>query len=213
MANASAPDLYEVLGVARDATPADMKRAYRKLAAEFHPDRNPGDDEAAAKMSALNQAYAVLSDPVLRANYDEFGESVNPVEKAAHEMIMDLMSSVIDSDCRDPLSAAFENITGLQQRLSKNRIAANEDIARLTHRRKLFRRKNGPSLFDAIFDQKIQRAQDALLSMEHQEKVTLAMQKILLDYESLVPRTSQDPYSSSFRQRAGSGLDFLLGKD
>lgn len=67
-------DYYEILGVGRDATPQDIKKAYRKLAMEFHPDRNPGPD-AAEQFKSVNSAYEVLSDPDKRARYDRFGHA------------------------------------------------------------------------------------------------------------------------------------------
>src|SRR5262245_31690118 len=66
-------DLYEVLGVARNATEGDLKKAYRQLALQFHPDRNAGDKAAEERFKEVNQAYAVLSDPDKRAQYDRFG--------------------------------------------------------------------------------------------------------------------------------------------
>ena len=66
-------DYYEVLGVARDAPEADIKKAYRKLARQYHPDRNPGDKQAEAKFKEVQVAYDVLSDKTKRSNYDRFG--------------------------------------------------------------------------------------------------------------------------------------------
>lgn len=66
-------DYYEVLSTSRDADAAELKRAYRKLALELHPDRNPGDPEAEAKFKEASEAYQVLSDPEKRALYDRFG--------------------------------------------------------------------------------------------------------------------------------------------
>ncbi|MBK8976592.1 MAG: molecular chaperone DnaJ [Planctomycetes bacterium] len=66
-------DYYEVLGVARDASPDDIKRAYRKIALENHPDRNPGDAAAEARFKEAADAYAVLSDAEKRARFDRYG--------------------------------------------------------------------------------------------------------------------------------------------
>src|SRR5919201_677913 len=64
-------DFYKVLGVSKDASPADVKKAYRKLAQKLHPDANPGDKTAEERFKEVGRAYAVLSDPKKRAEYDE----------------------------------------------------------------------------------------------------------------------------------------------
>lgn len=66
-------DYYEVLGVARDADDQTLKSTYRKLALQFHPDRNPGDHQAEEKFKEAAEAYSILSDPQRRAAYDRFG--------------------------------------------------------------------------------------------------------------------------------------------
>jgi len=67
-------DLYGLLGVARDADAGKIRKSYRKLARRHHPDVNPGDAAAEERFKAISEAYAVLSDPERRRNYDEFGE-------------------------------------------------------------------------------------------------------------------------------------------
>src|SRR4030088_980013 len=68
-------DYYEVLGVSRTATAEELKRAYRKLALQFHPDRNPTDPQAEARFKEVNEAYEVLSDQSKRQRYDSFGHA------------------------------------------------------------------------------------------------------------------------------------------
>jgi molecular chaperone DnaJ len=68
-------DYYEVLGVSRTATEAEMKSAFRKLAMQYHPDRNPGDHEAEVKFKEINEAYQTLSDAQKRAAYDRYGHA------------------------------------------------------------------------------------------------------------------------------------------
>ena len=71
-------DYYEVLGVKKDATADEIKKAYRKMAIKYHPDKNPGDKEAEEKFKEAAEAYDVLSDSEKRAKYDRFGHNMGP---------------------------------------------------------------------------------------------------------------------------------------
>src|SRR2546427_634603 len=68
-------DYYETLGVARNASEAEIKKAYRRLAMKHHPDRNPDDKSAEAKFKESKEAYEILSDAQKRAAYDQFGHA------------------------------------------------------------------------------------------------------------------------------------------
>ncbi len=68
-------DYYEVLGVSKNASDDEIKKAYRKLAIKYHPDKNPGDKEAEEKFKEINEAHDVLSDKQKRARYDQFGHA------------------------------------------------------------------------------------------------------------------------------------------
>ena len=83
-------DYYEVLGVDKNADDAAIKKAYRVLAKKYHPDMNPGDKEAEQKFKEASEAYAVLSDPEKRRQYDQYGHAAfdggagGAVHPAAH---------------------------------------------------------------------------------------------------------------------------------
>ena len=68
-------DYYATLGVARDASADDLKKAYRKLAMQCHPDRNPGDKQAEARFKEISEAYDILKDDQKRAAYDRYGHA------------------------------------------------------------------------------------------------------------------------------------------
>ena len=68
-------DYYDILGVSRNADADELKKAYRKLAIKYHPDKNPGDKEAEEKFKEAAEAYDVLSNPEKKQRYDKFGHS------------------------------------------------------------------------------------------------------------------------------------------
>ncbi len=77
-------DYYKLLGVERGASEKEIKTAYRRLAQQFHPDKNPGDKRADEKFKDINEAYEVLGDPQKRAKYDRLGSSYAQWERAGH---------------------------------------------------------------------------------------------------------------------------------
>ena len=68
-------DYYDVLGVSKSASDSELKKAFKKLAMKYHPDRNPDDDSAAEKFKEAAEAYDVLSDPQKKSTYDQFGHA------------------------------------------------------------------------------------------------------------------------------------------
>ena len=87
-------DLYAVLEVDANASPEELKKAYRRLARQYHPDANPGDAASEARFKEVSQAYEILSDPDRRANYDRFGSDVgaggNPFGAGSVQDIFDM---------------------------------------------------------------------------------------------------------------------------
>src|SRR3954467_5328051 len=72
---AAKQDYYETLGVTKTSSPDEVKKAYRKLAIQYHPDKNPGDKKAEEHFKELSEAYEILSDPQRRQMYDQFGHA------------------------------------------------------------------------------------------------------------------------------------------
>src|SRR5438105_3412172 len=93
-------DYYEILGVSRDCDDQVLKGAYRKLALQYHPDRNPGDHAAEEKFKEAAEAYSVLSDPQKRSAYDRFGHqgvaaaAGSPFDGAGFPDLSDILSDV-----------------------------------------------------------------------------------------------------------------------
>ena len=112
-----ARDYYEVLGVASQATEADLKKAFRALAMQYHPDRNPGDKGAEERFREASEAYAVLSDPDKRAHYDRFGTAPGTGSAGGS-----------DSGFGSLFEDIFENLLGGGGRGRHTRAARGEDL-------------------------------------------------------------------------------------
>jgi molecular chaperone DnaJ len=106
-------DYYEILGVSKSATPEEIKKAYRKVAIQFHPDKNPDNKEAEEKFKEAAEAYEVLSDADKRAQYDRFGHSRQGQGgfQGGHEMNMDDIFSQF-GDIFGGGGSAFESFFG-----------------------------------------------------------------------------------------------------
>lgn len=123
---------YEVLGVAPDATPQQIRKAYRKIALDSHPDRNPGDAEAEERFREATAAYQLLSDPEARAAYDADPSTYNAQEDGE------------SADPEDALADALEIARGVIETFApENRIAPA--ISLLDNGAK-FWRKYGPKI-------------------------------------------------------------------
>ena len=77
-----AKDYYSILGIARTATEEDIKKAFRKLAVKYHPDKNPNNKDAETQFKEINEAHEVLGDPEKRKKYDKYGENWNKVDES-----------------------------------------------------------------------------------------------------------------------------------
>lgn len=111
------PAYYDVLGVPPQASDAELKKAFRSLAMQYHPDRNRGDKQAEERFKEINEAYAVLSDPDKRAHYDRFGTAPGAGS-----------SSGFDTGFGTLFEDLFENFLGGSGRGRRTRAARGEDL-------------------------------------------------------------------------------------
>ena len=104
-------DYYEVLGVSKDASADDIKKAYRKAAMKYHPDRNPGDKTAEEKFKEAGEAYEVLSDADKRARYDQYGfAGVDPNFGAGQAALATAAQALAVPDSADLTASAIWGI-------------------------------------------------------------------------------------------------------
>ena len=134
-------DYYEVLGVEKNASADDIKRAYRRLAIKYHPDKNPGDKEAEAKFKECAEAYEVFSDADKRKQYDQFGHEGlrgSGVHDYSH-MRADDIFSMFDLD--DLFGSFFGGARGRRQAARTSR---RSDAATTLKQQLNFRSKKSP---------------------------------------------------------------------
>lgn len=117
-------DYYEVLGVNKNATNDEIKKAYRKLAVKYHPDKNPGDKTAEDKFKEATEAYEVLSKPKTRSQYDQFGHSAFSSSDFSYNF-----TDFADIFSDNPISDIFESLFGGGGRRRRSNYArAGEDL-------------------------------------------------------------------------------------
>ena len=112
-------DDENVLGLKKGASDDEIKKAFRKLAMKYHPDKNPGDKEAEEKFKEINEAYAVLSDPEQKSKYDQFGHAgVDPNSFAGADSA-DLAASRTSSICSAAPLAAVRRLRRIRRRSAR----------------------------------------------------------------------------------------------
>ncbi|MCK4851876.1 MAG: molecular chaperone DnaJ [Candidatus Omnitrophica bacterium] len=102
-----AKDYYGILGVSGDASDGEIKKAYRKLAVRYHPDKNPGDKSAEEKFKEISHAYEILGDPQKRAQYDQFGDAASQAGAGGFHDPFDIFRGVFSGGFGDIFGQMF----------------------------------------------------------------------------------------------------------
>lgn len=152
---------YETLGVEKDASPEDIKAAYRREVSKAHPDREGGSAEAAQK---VNDAYAVLSDPERRARYDQTGSDgpTQTPQQKAQELVIQAFMQALDKDSRDPLGYARSKMDEIKSVAVQRERVANRRIEGLTKMSARANSKSGSRLLHDMLEAQIGRQRATL---------------------------------------------------
>lgn len=164
--------LYDILQVKKDATQEEIKASYRRMAQRFHPDRHPGDPEAATKFMDVQEAYEVLSDPARREKYDETGEVVrvtlDPDAPLYHDTAMifaQIFSDQSVEETDDIIALMIEKVIENKNRLHRAVLQTKTSLARMQAFRKRVSKKGeeeAPNVVGGWLDQQIRGAEEAL---------------------------------------------------
>lgn len=178
----AALDYYEVLGVEKDVSAEDLKKAWRKRASELHPDKNKDADPA--KLQQVNEAYEFLSDPGKRAEYDATGQTPSDIEDKASSDLMRMFDDNLDdpflvATCRSSLLLSIRENMRLEVEKTRNK-------GKLLKRRTRVRVKRGENLFTMLIDKKVFAIGLEIAGLRRDVAINRHMLTLLEQYE-MVP--------------------------
>ena len=183
---------YAVLGIDSSATQDQIKKAYKKLAQMYHPDKNPGSKTAKEAFIAAKEAYGVLSDPVKREQYDKYGHlgvDLNiDIDRDAlatlRESFMNFVDQCSDIDHVDIIKQFKKRADGIIKNNKSSIKQINKSIAKIEKvKNKIKRKSGGENLFTLAFDNKLDTLNRNLFNCEMAIKVTQRVIELLDDYE------------------------------
>src|ERR1043165_1355644 len=181
-------DFYEILGVRRDASDDDIKKAYRKLAFEYHPDRNPGDTEAETKIREINAAYEVIGDVEARRSYDRlrFGEVFREEAPDLDAVLRAMEEKLFDEGRKELLTVMVKQVSRIHSELTAIRSRTVEAQGYDSFREDIVVQRGGEilaNLLDVESEARKKRLLDVAVQMmvsqkvvgKHDERGTVAM--------------------------------------
>lgn len=196
-------DHYQTLGVARDATPAEIKKAYRKLASKHHSDRVGGDHDT---MANITVAYRILSDPDKRTHYDKTGgeKSLTDVEAQAAQMIAAAFNAYLESgsDDEDPVARIRESINTSVKTTEAKIIQLRASIRRIERKAKqVVRKRQGEDLYAAVVRDRIRKLEADIANCNQYLEMAAKGIELMADYEFTGPEQSTEERKRAKIQR------------
>ena len=167
-------DLYHILGIKRTASSAQIRKAYRKLAAKFHPDANPGDDSVIEKYHAVVHAYEVLSDPVRRKQYDETGDvsRPQPIDNELMSVIAPAIVTVLQG-CHSPMGPdpkRTDLVVRVRDLVKSELTQVERHMAELEKARKILGDVSGRFMIESSDDNLLQMVVESQINGVEQER-------------------------------------------
>lgn len=189
-------DPYQTLNIPRDASAADVRKAYRRKSSKAHPDKG-GSDQA---MAEINRAYEVLGDPQRRLQYDQTGETAPrpSIEVEARAALLEIFSKLLAHDDINITQQARAVLVNTKALAESQRAELKQRRKVLEKRRSKVKTKSGENLVHQLIDQQLAGINHALAQIEHNGLVFVQVMELLASYESTEEVARPMHYSSLF---------------
>jgi len=191
-------NLYEILGVNKDADKATIKKAFKRLANKHHPDKSGGNE---TYFKLILEAYEVLSDPARRKKYDESGDTRKTnLNELARNMLADLFSKILQGGSHDYQSIlkSVEDILNNSEREIKN------EVKRLTNTKKDLNKKikritvkNGNNLYAGVIEQQLLTINNQVNGLTERLEIMDLVRILLISYDENIPERPEEPEHNS----------------
>lgn len=186
-------DPYEVLGIKRDASLQEIKRAYRKHSNRTHPDKHPDNPDAAKKFKAISDAFELLSDPAKRKLYDETGETDN---EAVNEMVRQLALGAFEREC-DPVTWMRETLKSNIADHERNGKDMERKLGKLRSKLSIFMATNpDPSESSSIIQETIEQKISGLNESIATAKACVDLNKACQTYIAGLKEQPRQPFGT-----------------
>lgn len=201
---------YEVLGIEKTATPAEIKKAYKRMARKYHPDRNPDDPAATQQMVLVNKAYDTLMDPAKREHYDLTGEEkpLTSTDIEARNSILQLFGNLLTAGKVNVPAQATRIATQALSKIKAELAEHKKKYEELTKRRDEVTCTGEENLWARLIEATMESARASIVVVERKLEVTNRVLEMLKAYRSGVVESTYGGYGN-FADMAGGFQDIV----